>query len=466
MLSDRINYYFNNEQTQCQPNCQFSEYSFEKQNLKCKCEIESDKINFEKDNFSYKNTYKSFYDVLKYSNYKVLKCYNLAFSFNIFKNNRGNIIMIIFIAIFLILLFIYFLKGITSFKMDISRNIFNIFQRSINEKKIDNNNNVKVYKNNKRLNKVKNIESKKNIIIKKYNNKSSTFQNNKHNNFNSKNFFFPPKKNKNPKNKVKFTNEELLNNNKSNSKYLFGTNIIKKNKDLSSNISKQNLDNFELNNLDYNDAINLDKRNFFEIYWSFLKREHLIIFTFFVLNVHNITFVKYTRFIFIFCTDMALNVFFFSDETMHKMFLDYGKYNFIQQIPQIIYSSIVSQILEIFLCYLSLTDIHYYKIKNLDINSRYMALQIIKCIKIKFCFFYILSGLFLLFYWYIITCFCSVYENTQKAFIKDSLLSFSAGLLYPFLIYILPTSLRILSFKCKKGKLSFVYKLSDFIPCF
>ena len=161
LLSDRINYYFNNEQTQCQPNCQFSEYSFEKQNLKCKCEIESDKINFEKNNFSYKNTYKSFYDVLKYSNYKVLKCYNLAFSFNIFKNNRGNIIMIIFIAIFLILLFIYFLKGITSFKMDISRNIFNIFQRSINEKKIDNNNNVKVYKNNKRLNKVKNIESKK-----------------------------------------------------------------------------------------------------------------------------------------------------------------------------------------------------------------------------------------------------------------------------------------------------------------
>ena len=34
---------------------------------------------------------------------------------------------------------------------------------------------------------------------------------------------------------------------------------------------------------------------------------------------------------------MAMNVFFFADETMHKIFLDYGKFNFIQQIPQVIY---------------------------------------------------------------------------------------------------------------------------------
>ena len=109
-------------------------------------------------------------------------------------------------------------------------------------------------------------------------------------------------------------------------------------------------------------AIILDKRNLFEIYWSFLRREHLIIFTFFIRDDHNITYVKYSRFIFIICTDMVLNVFFFSDETMHKMYLDYGKYNFIQQIPQIIYSSIVSQLIELFLCFLSLTDKYYYQI--------------------------------------------------------------------------------------------------------
>ena len=34
---------------------------------------------------------------------------------------------------------------------------------------------------------------------------------------------------------------------------------------------------------------------------------------------------------------MTLNVFFFEDETMHKLFLNFGKYNFIQQIPHMIY---------------------------------------------------------------------------------------------------------------------------------
>ena len=84
---------------------------------------------------------------------------------------------------------------------------------------------------------------------------------------------------------------------------------------------------------------------------------------------------------------MCLNVFFFSDGTMHVMYLDYGKYNFVQHIPQIIYSTFVSQILDIFLCFLSLTDKSYYLIKNLKAIARYDILRILKCIKIKLTIF-------------------------------------------------------------------------------
>ena len=61
-----------------------------------------------------------------------------------------------------------------------------------------------------------------------------------------------------------------------------------------------------------------------------------------------------------------MNVFFFSDDTMHKMFLDYGKYNFIQQIPQTVYSTIISNLIEIILCYLSLTDKLFYQMKKFN----------------------------------------------------------------------------------------------------
>ena len=69
---------------------------------------------------------------------------------------------------------------------------------------------------------------------------------------------------------------------------------------------------------------------------------------------------------------------------MHKIFLNYGKYNFIQQIPQIVYTTVISQLMEIFLCYLSLTDKHIYAIKNLNQTLMREKIQsILKCIKIK-----------------------------------------------------------------------------------
>ena len=79
ILSDRINYYYYNNETQCQPNCQFSGYSFDTQNMKCECNIKSSEINVENNQKEKeegaKSIYSSFYDILKFSNYKVLKCH-------------------------------------------------------------------------------------------------------------------------------------------------------------------------------------------------------------------------------------------------------------------------------------------------------------------------------------------------------------------------------------------------------
>ena len=94
---------------------------------------------------------------------------------------------------------------------------------------------------------------------------------------------------------------------------------------------KIDLSDFELNQLDYLKALKLDKRSFCQLYIALLKREHLIIFTFCNCNDYNLLVVKVSRFIFLLVGDMALNVFFFSDESMHKLFISYGKYDFIQK---------------------------------------------------------------------------------------------------------------------------------------
>ena len=177
------------------------------------------------------------------------------------------------------------------------------------------------------------------------------------------------------------------------------------------------------------------------------------------------------RLAFLICTDMAMNVVFFSDESMHKIYLNYGKYDFYQQITQTIYSVAVSQVIEVFICFLSLTDKHYYQIKNAKKSEgfvqKYQIFQALKCIKLKLIGFFVFTLLFFIFYWYIITCFCAVYQNTQIIYIKDFLLSFILGLIYPIVLYIFPSILRIISLRaCKSVNLSFVYKLSDIIPIF
>ena len=159
---------------------------------------------------------------------------------------------------------------------------------------------------------------------------------------------------------------------------------------------------------------------------------------------------------------------FFSDESMHKLFLDYGKYNFIQQIPQIIYSSVISLLIEVFLCFLSLTAIHMYQIKKINdnIENRKTILKIYRCISIKIFYFYLFTFIFFIVYWYLISSFCSVYQNTQVVFIKDSLGSFILSLLYSFLLYLFPSCLRVCAIRDSKMRCKCIFKLSDIIPFF
>ena len=166
---------------------------------------------------------------------------------------------------------------------------------------------------------------------------------------------------------------------------------------------------------------------------------------------------------------MALNVFFFSDASMHKLYVNYGKYDFVQQIPKILYSTIISKVIEVFLCYLSLTDKHMYQIKNLIVNNsiKNNIRRIYRCIEFKLVVFFFFTFILLLFYWYTVSAFCSVYQNTQIPFIKDCIFSFLLGNALPFGIYLIPSILRICAIKNPKSKASvYFYKLSDIIPIF
>ena len=233
---------------------------------------------------------------------------------------------------------------------------------------------------------------------------------------------------------------------------------------------KEDLTNYELNDLEYDEALELDNRNFLKIYLYLLFREHIILFTFFNWNDFNLFSIKLSKLFLSVCSDMAFNVFFFSDESMHKTYETGGENDWLGQLAQMVYSTIISQILQTFINYLTMNDIHYYELKALKkenkINSK-EALSVIKCIKIKIIAYLISTFLMFLFFWYASSAFCAVYPNTQEIFVINSITSFIMGLLYPFVLYLIPTALRILSLKAKNQKnLKILYSLSDKIPIF
>ena len=69
----------------------------------------------------------------------------------------------------------------------------------------------------------------------------------------------------------------------------------------------------------------------------------------------------------------------------------------------------------------------------------------------------------LVFFWYYITCFFGIYENTQMHLIKDSLSSLIMSLLLPFILYLIPGIFRLASLKGEKPNKMFLYKISALI---
>ena len=113
---------------------------------------------------------------------------------------------------------------------------------------------------------------------------------------------------------------------------------------------------YELNSLDYEEALKLDHRTFYEYYITSLKCNHPIMFTFNPYNDYNSQIIRLFLFFFAFTLDLTINTLFFNDYTMHKIYEDHGKYNFLFQIPSILYSTLISKILDSIIKILALSQ--------------------------------------------------------------------------------------------------------------
>ena len=478
--------------TMCQEGCEFISYNTTTKKSKCDCNVQanlntSNLVNVE---FSTKELASEFYKTINNSNFRVLKCYKLSFDIKNPFENIGRIIMTSFFFIYLISLFCYIIKERK--KIDMFINL--ILKSKENSKKIN-------FRANEEKIKIKEKIPKK-AVEQKSNSKQTKKSNLKSRSQTKKEKHFPPRKKIINQNKKKndFSNSSTRNMNtinvmkKNSEEKKININIhpiktIKLGKDINNknyhikeekaefkkdnkkkkdypNLSNfENLNDEELNSLEYNDAILIDKRTYFQYYWSLLKKDHLILFTILPANDYNLYSLKVALFILSFSLYFTINGFFFTDSTMHKVNQNNGKYEIVSQIPQILYSSIITTIINILLKMLSLSEKNILLLKQeKDLKKTKENSSVIKrCIIIKFIFFFIISNILLLFFWYFISCFCAVYTNTQTVLIKDTLISFSLSMLYPFGLNLLPGLFRIPALRDKTQRSKCLYQIGGIL---
>jgi len=446
-LFDRKTEYYIADLTSCEIGCSYKQINMEKRNIQCECPIKFEEKNKISD-FKISQDYiiNSFYKFNEYSNFKVIKCYKLVFSIKGQLNNIGSYFLIIIILL-------YILCGIRYYSNNkiYMANLIKLVLRSINSGSI-----ILFHKSNplkrnlclqekKISKKKKGIKSiftiKKQKKVKKESSNYSLIGKNKLKNIKSAN--------ESDIKIISFKNKRNIQSN------FFRTSSR------SNKIKNNNYNDEELNTLEYEEAIIIDKRGYLEYYFSLLRQNNLVLFTFFQKNDYNLPIVKYSLFLISLSLYFVINSFFFIDSTIHKIYEYQGMIKLFLELPRIIYSSIVSVICNLIVKSLALSEKNLLKLKK--IKDRYKrdnsSVYLYIFLRRKIAIYFIIGYIFLIYFWYFISAFCAVYKNTQVIYLNNCSISFCISMLYPFFLSLIPGLFRIPSLRSGKNRI--LYKIGN-----
>ena len=428
LLNDRHIEFNENNLSLCENNCTFNGYESNSKKAKCECEVKSKQILISEIINQNDILYKNFKNQTLYSNMISMKCYYTLFTKEGLLKNIGSYILFFTIFLFLISGIIFYKCGFPMIENDI---------QEINQLK------------------EKNLKKRS----------SHKFKGKKHKKIKNDNIDNKVEV-KDKKNDISINSKSLSKLNLKSDKNIVYSYKLEKLNDLKDNSIMNNkikFTDYDINSFSYKKALMLDKRTFFSYYISLLKTKHPLIFSFIPIKDYNLIIIKIDLFFLSFSIYNFINALFFNESAIHKIYKDKGKYNYKYFFPLILCSFIISHILSVILKYLFLTERNLLEIKNENSlkNIYDKSEKVKKIIIIKYFIFFVFSFIFLLFLWYYLSSFGSVYQNTQIYLIKNTLISFGISLIYPFIINLIPDSLRIYSLKDSNRE--FIYKMSKIL---
>ena len=225
----------------------------------------------------------------------------------------------------------------------------------------------------------------------------------------------------------------------------------------------KNVDKDELNDIPFSQAIRLDKRNYFQIFFSFFSKEvdllrlfaHFHAFSHFSL----LSSVYFTELL----LDLALNCLFYSDDVVSEKYHNNGEIKYFTTL----YLSTISNMFSSFIIFL-LEKLTVYEgilesiIKEVKIKNAYLAnmQRFLKYIKIRIGFFYLIQIIMNCAQTYYLFVFCTVYHKSQSSIAVNYIFGMLESLAISFGISFINAFLRLISLRTKSNNL---YNTSKFI---
>ena len=178
---------------------------------------------------------------------------------------------------------------------------------------------------------------------------------------------------------------------------------------------------------------------------------------------YNIRIIKIGIFFLSFDIHFLINTLFFNNSKIHQIYKEGGIYNFSYFLPTIIISFFIAYYIMVIIKFFSLSQRNLLEIKNEDDSNNILnkADKIKRCLIIKYILFFILSFIFLGFFWYYLSSFCAVFKNSQIYVIENAFISFTISLIYPLFFNIFTCALRLYSLRFDKAFNSCVYRFSQ-----
>ena len=469
-LKDRQKEFVDNSMSVCEEDCDFIDYDNTTKKAICSCYTKIELPLISDIKVDKNKLLDNFKNINNIANFKMLNCLNLFFNKNNFFKNTSNYLMIILFIISIISIYSFI------FRTNFDKHIF--IEDKQNKENIDNKpiniiKQKKKKKGKKKKSKISSTKQKNHIKInyeemKLKESKESQTTNKLRNtnininivNNNDISRYQSKKSDSNINKKIKFRKKKLDNKDETieNFKKESSKDIIKKE-------SEETYNDMEMNSLDYKEALIKDKRNFWQYYLSLIRTNHIFIFTFFQHKDYNSQIIKIYIFLFIYDINHTVSAMFYSDSTMHNVFINDGSFDFSYQLPQMFYSLIISIVLKSLLNLLGLYEKNILiirKMKNIITEKKVIQKQL-KIIKIKIIIFFIITYILLFSFWIYLGCFCAVYKNTQVHLFFSVISSFALSFITPFLTCLIPGVFRIVSLKNQNIDRSLLYKFSKIL---